>query len=167
MVPQVGRMEYIMIETSKTLRMHHSALSVSDLDKSLEFYCDGLGFEKVVEFPGFCEGHRIAMIRLPKGGLIELFSMGREGVPTDDDMYREWLAGNYFQYCIECEKPEDVDAMYEHVLTCGATSKLPPADYDVHYDGSAIFHACFVYGPDGEIIEFLCLPKEYGALALE
>ena len=149
-----------MIESCKSLRMHHSALCVSDWERSKKFYCDGLGFEYMLEFPGFFPEQKIAMLRLPQGGVIEMFSHGKEGLPSADD--RTFTAGSYFQYCFQVEKEEDVDKMYYYVLNeLGGTSHVPPADYDMKHDGTVMSRACFVCGPDREILEFIKLPDQY------
>lgn len=149
-----------MIDACKGLRMHHSALCVSDWEKSKKFYCDGLGFEYMLEFPGFFPEQKIAMIRLPDGGVIEMFSNGKPGLPSADD--RTFTAGSYFQYCFQVTEKEDVDQIYEYVINeLGGTSYVAPADYDMKHDGTVWAHACFVCGPDGEILEFIKLPDEY------
>ena len=149
-----------MIDACNGLRMHHSALCVSDWERSKKFYCDGLGFEYMLEFPGFFPEQKIAMLRLPNGGVIEMFSHGKPGLPSADD--RTFTMGSYFQYCFQVPSAEDVDRLYDYVIhELGGTSHVPPADYDMKHDGTVMAHACFVCGPDGEILEFIKLPDEY------
>jgi glyoxylase I family protein len=130
---------------------HHTALRVSDWDKSMAFYA-ALGFEILVDWPE-ADGVHMAMIQGPGNGRIELFSGGHGHLPEDVEM----INGNYFQFCFDVPNPEDVDKLYEYALSIGARSKVEPMSYDMKGSDDSVIRAAFVYGPDGELLEFLSL----------
>ena len=137
-----------MNQTTPILGMHHVALRSSDFDKSLRFYCEGLGFTVACQWG---EGDsRIAMLDMGNGDKIELFAGGH---PCTID---EQGAGAYFHFAFRCA---DVQAVYDRALACGATSRVPPKEGKLPSNPPLPMAVAFVYGPDGETLEFFC-PKE-------
>jgi glyoxylase I family protein len=51
--------------------IHHSAICVHDIDESLRFWRDGLGFEVVMDEP--FEGDRPSLLRAPTTSLRSVF----------------------------------------------------------------------------------------------
>ncbi|MCI8589485.1 MAG: VOC family protein [Clostridiales bacterium] len=116
----------------------HVALGASDFDQSCAFYVDGL------KLPIFaCWGekpHRCILIDTG-AGYLEIFEDG------------ETLSKGHWMHV--ALQTEDVAGMYEQAIACGAISKTKPKT--VHIQSKPEEHdftIAFVYGPDGEEIEF-------------
>ncbi len=121
----------------------HLALKASDFEKSLKFYTD-IGMEPYVSW-GEGDSH-IALLKFGNGGMLELFAGGKKSEGDSGD------AGKYIHFAYQVE---DVDAAYKTALDAGATSKIAPKI--VHLDSKPekiSINICFVYGPDGEELEF-------------
>ena len=97
------------------LGVHHIALRASDFDKSLQFYCEGLGFTLYRQWG---EGDkRIAMLDMGSGNMVELFAGG------EPQTVNEQGAGGYFHLAYLCG---DVQKVYDRALACGAKVKSEP-----------------------------------------
>ncbi len=129
---------------AKPLKTHHAALKVTDFDKSLNFYTEGLGM-KLLKTWG--EGDsRAAMFDIGDGTCIEMFAGGIKGELSQD------RAGSFIHFAFDVEDP---DSWYDRALSCGATSKSAPADLLVETSADPLdVRIAFVYGPDGEVLEF-------------
>ena len=123
---------------------HHIAIKASDFDKSLKFY-KALGLTERV-----CWGegdNRAVMLNMGDGGLIELFAGGVPREKTADEVNEHWLH--------LALKSDDIDLAYQTAIDAGAKPRTAPMK--VSPDGAVPnikMHIAFVYGPDGEIIEF-------------
>ncbi len=123
---------------------HHIAIKASDFDKSVAFY-KALGLTERVRWS---EGdNRAVMLNMGDGGLIELFAGGKAREKTADEVNEHWLH--------LALKVEDVEYAYATAINSGAVPRTAPMD--VSPDGAVPamkMRIAFVYGPDGEIIEF-------------
>lgn len=123
---------------------HHIALKVSDFDRSLRFYTEGLGMNPILRWG---EGESAAaMLDMGDGGCIEMFAGGKPHEIDPD------ASGCFFHLAIGTDDP---DAAFARAIAYGTKEKNAPFDAcigDVH--GDVPLHIAFVYGPDGEIIEF-------------
>ncbi len=123
---------------------HHIAIKASDFDKSVDFY-KALGLTERVRWG---EGdNRAVMFNMGDGGLIELFAGGSVREKTADEVNEHWLH--------LALKVDDVEYAYNTALNAGATARTAPME--VSPDGAEPamrMRIAFVYGPDGEIIEF-------------
>lgn len=122
----------------------HLALRASDIDRSIKFYM-ALGMEPYLAWG---EGaKRIQMLKFGGGaGILELFNEGPEIKVIGE------YAGKYthFAYAVE-----DVEAAYNTALAAGATTKTAPKIVPLESTPEKIsINIAFVYGPDGEEIEF-------------
>ncbi len=116
---------------------HHIALKCSDLEKSLSMY-KALGMEEVLAWG---EGDkRIVMLDIGDGRRMELFANGSDEFSPN---------GKWIHLALGAE---DVDAAYASALAAGFVSKNEPKVLPILPDKS--IHIAFVYGPDGEIVEF-------------
>ena len=119
---------------------HHVALKASDFDRSVAFY-KALGLTERVRWG---EGdHRAVMLDMGDGGCIEIFAGGEDRARTDE------------RFLHLAFRVDDVDFAFNTATAAGATVKYEP--YEACPDGAvpAIrMRIAFVYGPDGELLEF-------------
>ena len=136
----------------------HVGLTVSDIDRTVEFYKKYFGF--TVEFSGqfpdgfFDEkptlyrlkagaGSKITMIKSPDGVLIELFQF------FDQTPFKvpEWNTPGYHHICL---KVEDVNAKYQEMKADGVEFFFAP---DYMGDPKDDKYWVFLKDPDGNMIE--------------
>ena len=122
------------------LGFHHIALKCADIEKSLTMY-KALGMREVLRWG---EGERlIVMLELGDGGRIELFANGSDAFSP---------MGKWIHFALGTE---DVEAAYASALAADFVSKSAPRVVpldSVPY--KTAIHIAFVYGPDGEEVEF-------------
>ena len=124
-------------------RFFHIGLGVADLDESVEFYRDQLGF-KVIRYQEFGDVASTAFIWTGDGEpIIELMQakMTREGVPD--------VGLTHIGVFID-----DVDRIYERTSKTGANWEGEPAHL-----GPGAPYAGFMRDPDGTRIEVMENPK--------
>lgn len=130
---------------------HHLAIRVVDFEKTLKFYCEGLGFVHAHSWgeDGRKKGEsdsRAVMLDTGDGNYLEVFAGGKplpaDGVPE----------GALLHFAL---RTNDCAAALERARAAGATvtvetkSLIPP-----HSERPITFRIAFVRGFDGEIIEF-------------
>ncbi len=120
--------------------LHHIAIEASDFDKSLRFYCEGLGFRNVLTFPE--EDQTVAMLDTGDGTYIELFSGGSGEEPK----------GSLLHFAL---RTDDCEAATERARAAGGTITQEPADTVLEGDPPVPVRYSFCEGPDGEQIELL------------
>jgi glyoxylase I family protein len=134
--------------------IHHTAISVPDMDKAVRFYCDILGFQDLGGGrwePGNAVNDAIVGIRgsgakgrMLKGSnaYIELFEYETpRGDPKDPN-----YPVNHHGYTHFCLQVKDIDAEYQRLLAGGMTFHCPPQNMGA---------AAATYGRDpfGNVIE--------------
>lgn len=127
-------------ERIEGLGFHHIGLKAADFEKSRAFYL-ALGMREVVSWG---EGdERITMLDLGNGDRIEIFASGGD---------RYSASGKWIHFAMTVE---DVDAAYAHALSVGALPMMPPKTVDLDSTPTRMsIRVAFVYGPDGEELEF-------------
>lgn len=127
-------------EIIKGLGFHHIGLKAANYEASLAFY-RALGLKEIVSWG---EGEkRITMLDLGNGDRIELFASGGDEFSAN---------GKWIHFAMSVE---DVDAAYELALSAGATPMTAPKTVDLDSRPMKIsIRIAFVYGPDGEQLEF-------------
>lgn len=130
--------------------IHHIALRASDLERSIRFYTQALGFQV---FARWLEGpETIAMLDTGNGTILEIFHGGVSQAHTWDQ-----TAGAMFHLAFSVA---EVDTAFARALECGAISKIPPQDVILPAQPQALkVRNAFVYGPDGEVLEFFRLEE--------
>ena len=147
--------------------IHHTAISTSDLARSLGFYRDLLGFEVIYSSSwevGSDWADRItglkdssARIAMLKGGnaCIELFQYGSPPAKTADPM-RPVCDHGITHICLEVA---DIDAEYERLRAAGMTFHCPP-------QGVGALRATYGRDPDGNVVELLEVKDASSPMAL-
>ena len=122
------------------LHFHHIALKCCDIEKSLTMY-KALGMTEVLRWG---EGENtIVMLDIGDGGRIELFANGSDEFSP---------MGKWVHFAM---KTWDVEAAYETALAAGFVSKSAPKVVPLQSEPyKTSIHIAFVYGPDGEEVEF-------------
>ncbi len=127
--------------------IHHIALRVTDFDRTLKFYCDGLGFTRKMIWNMGQDGElRAAMLDAGDGNYLEIFSNGKAEDPAEA------------RFAHVCFRTNNVQASFDAALAAGATERTKPTSVDVADQvtgGPVPLKLAFVHGPDGEIIEFI------------
>jgi glyoxylase I family protein len=139
------------------MKIHHHKFTVQDLDRSLRFYCDLVGFElvydaersdlpsydKIIGYPDI--KLRIAMLRDASGGLLSLIQFRNPPVQARQQE-------NYFQGSSQiCLEVENIDAEYRRLKSAGVASRSEPVD--IIRDGKKVARACYIIDPDHISIE--------------
>ncbi len=114
----------------------HTMVRVSDVDKSLEFYCDQLGLEEIRRYDN--EQGRFTLIFLAAPGdeqaQVELTHN------WDPEEYDEGRNFGHLAYLVD-----DIYALCQKLMDAGVTINRPPRDG----------HMAFVRSPDNISIELL------------
>lgn len=148
--------------------VHHVTVGVSDLDKSIIFYRDGLGLRKtldtVVGGIGFSQ-----LLRLREGSSARtVFMQGKSRVGQVELV--EWRNGEdqipkpirpgspgvcVLSFSVEAK---DFESILAQLRTVSATFWGDPVISIL--DGYGEIEACIVEDPDGNAIEIVCLPSD-------
>ena len=123
---------------------HHVAITCKDYDRSVAFY-KAIGLEQTLSWG---EGDtRAAMMTAGDSVSVELFAGLKNEVP----------AGKWAHLAFASP---DCDAAYAAALAAGATVQMEPKDVDIPaHSGPYPVRIAFVYGPDGESVEFFQVKK--------
>lgn len=120
--------------------VHHLALSSAKFDESVKFYTEGLGFKCVAAWG---EGvGRAVMLDIGNGTHMEIFANGTEAAQQN---------ARFPHYAFSVV---DTDAAYFTAISAGAKQKMVPTDVDIPSNPVLPVRIAFVYGPDGEELEF-------------
>jgi lactoylglutathione lyase len=115
--------------------INHVGLKVIDMERSVDFYCNKLGFTKAFELTKSNGEPWIVYIKVSEGCFIELFYGGEEG---------ERLREHHF-----CFKVDDI---YE---TRNQLKEKGVAIADDISQGRALNYQFWIVDPDGNWIEFM------------
>jgi len=142
-------------------RPSHVGLCVRDLERSLRFFCDGLGFERVEVFeldsdsaPGLDRSLEVpGPVKIisqfvqndtMKIELLHFVSPGVEGTPS---AVRNQVGLTHLSFYVD-----DLDAATKHLVDCGATvieeTRASPG-----------IDLLFLADPDGVRVELMVLPS--------
>ena len=124
----------------------HVALRSSDMERTIKFYTEALGFTVKARWESSSKAPA-AMLDTGDGTILEVFADGTTAKHCD-----ETGSGNFFHIALSVE---DTDAAFEHAVKCGAKEKVAPKNVDIMATPDVMpVRIAFVYGPDGEEIEF-------------
>ncbi|MFC7063173.1 VOC family protein [Halobacillus seohaensis] len=120
----------------------HLALTVQDMEQSLTFYCDVLGFERVFNIKDDQNNPWIEYIKVAPGQFIELFY---GGLQKPANLKR---AIGFNHLCLEVH---DIHETANHLRNQKVTIDIEPKQGKDHN------YQCWVRDPDGNKIEFMQL----------
>jgi catechol 2,3-dioxygenase-like lactoylglutathione lyase family enzyme len=143
--------------------IHHTSLTVSDLDRSLAFYRDLLGLEVVMaqekeggylaKITGYPDAHvRMAHLELPGGShRIELFQyLAPAGERTPVEPRNAGITHL-------CFLVEDLDAAYKRLREAGADFVSPPVEIESGANKGGF--GLYLRDPDGVTLELFQPPR--------
>jgi len=123
----------------------HNAFTVSDMNKSLDFYCDKLGLKKVFEIKDNMDKPWIVYLQISNEQFIELFYGGVNEAKVGSDII------GYHHFCFEVE---DIYATAKMLEEKGVVLDSQPGlglDHNIN---------CWATDPDGNGVEFVELKPE-------
>lgn len=124
---------------------HHIAIRVADWDKSIRFYCEGLGFEKEIQWGD--APTRAAMLDTGDGNYLEVF----ERVHATPRPAGDESEPNILHFCF---RADDCAQAVERVRAAGGEITLEPKQPPLFEKIGLKAIIAFAKGPDGEIVEF-------------
>ncbi|MFJ8546876.1 VOC family protein [Streptomyces sp. NPDC093586] len=144
--------------------LDHIAIRAYDLDASVQFYTEGLGFRFVQEWSAGGV-HRAAFLDAGDDRLIELFGPTDTppgGSPYPLDAHRRPSDAERAQNAAVVHlaiRTPDVSALYEQAVQAGAGPMGGPFSVRTRGTIPMTFQAAFVTGPNGEVIELINRPN--------
>jgi glyoxylase I family protein len=138
-----------------SVRINHTGISVSDMERSLEFYEGILGLERVFDSDVDDVPDLNAVVGMEKARgrvtwlvagdtMIELWQWSQpSGRDLPDDYCPADRGVTHFALQVD-----DVDELYRRVVAGGFHANTKPLDLGMH-------KTTYIRGPDGEIIEIL------------
>jgi lactoylglutathione lyase len=152
-------------------RPHHTGLHVSDLERSLAFYRDLLGFELVfawnpqAPYIGELVGYpdvdlHAAVVRPPNSDVfLELLEYRNvESTPVDARMASPGTAHTAYYV-------DDVDSLYAALVAKGVKSVSPPVTPTIGPNAGG--RAVYLLDPDGIRVELIETKRSFGEYASE
>ena len=143
--------------------LHHTGLTVSDLERSLHFWRDAMGMEELFQQEkegGYLEaivrepGAHVRMAHLAFGGegpRIELFQYL---APSGGQHLSRPADQGFVHVCIACE---DLDERMKRLVAAGGTPFSEPVEIDtgVNKGGRGVY----LRDPDGHVVELFERPQ--------
>ncbi|BBJ28387.1 VOC family protein [Athalassotoga saccharophila] len=117
----------------------HVAYTVSDMEKSLHFYCDQLGFEKAFEIRDDEGKPWINYIKVGKNQFIELFYGGKKKEHSQNE-------AGFSHLCFEVD---DIQKVAEELKKKNVIIDVDPKQ------GKDFNWQCWIKDPDGNRIELM------------
>ena len=131
------------------MRLDGFGLLVEDMATMIRFYRDVLGFE-------IKEAEDTSNVYLVKDGTLFLF-YGRKDFETMTSRKYEYVKGlnGHFELALYVDTFDEVDVVYERVISQGATSVLAPTTEPWGQ------RTCYIADPEGNLIEIGSWDKPY------
>lgn len=133
------------------MNFEHVGMTVSDLDRTIRFYCDLIGMRLVVR-RGTNGGGEVAFLEAPGGAQLEMIrppgDVARPARPISNaEVGIRHITFNF----------DDVDRTYGRLLAAGVTVIERPRDA-IHKD--MLSRVAFVLDPDGIVVELVQRSQE-------
>lgn len=150
--------------------IHHAVLSVADLDRSVAFYRDLLGFRVSVAGEFHDDAH-VRSFRLPAGSGGRSASVHPKGATAGIVELVEWsIPGGVAStgpkragdvpgvWALAFEVPQDeLDPLRERLIAAGAPVYSEPVSHEIDGYGRIAWFGC--EDPDGMLLEMIALPS--------
>ncbi|WP_010677666.1 VOC family protein [Bacillus timonensis] len=120
--------------------IHHAGFSVVDMERSLDFYCNKLGFKKAFELQQSNGEPWIVYVKVADGNFIELFYEGIEG---EKERVRHI-----------CFEVEDIQETADQLKKNGVHLEVEITQ------GKSLNYQFWIKDPDGNWIEFMEMNPE-------
>jgi catechol 2,3-dioxygenase-like lactoylglutathione lyase family enzyme len=136
------REEKIMSGINKVVKgcgFHHVSMKVRDLDKSIKFYTEGLGF--VERFSWGQAPQRTVLLDTGDGNYFEI-SQGNPEQVIEEGFFRHIAL-----------RTDDCEAALEAARAAGADITVETRDVTISTEPPLQLRIAFFKGPDGEVIE--------------
>jgi lactoylglutathione lyase len=136
---------------AQILKPHHTGIQVADLERSVAFYRDILGFELVFQWNPQAE----YILRMPGGDVfLELLDYRNvERTPVDTRTANPGTAHIAFY-------TDDCDALYAELVAKGVGSVSPPQSPTIGPNKGG--RAVYMIDPDGVRVEFIQTARSFG-----
>ena len=151
---------------AQILRPHHTGIQVADLERSIQFYRDILGFELVFQWNPQAEYIRTitgypgadihaAILRMPNSDMfLEILEYRNvDKTPVDTRTANPGTAHMAFF-------TDDCDALYEELTARGVRSVNPPVTPTIGPNKGG--RAVYMIDPDGIRVEFIQTARSFG-----
>jgi lactoylglutathione lyase len=129
------------------MRYLHTMIRVSDLDASLDFYCNKLGLKEVRRMENEKGRFTLVFLATPEDGARMTDDPGAVESPVIELTYnwdeKGYAGGRNFGHI--AYRVDDIYALCERLMAAGVTINRPPRDG----------HMAFIRSPDGISIELL------------
>lgn len=126
-------------EKIKGCGFHHLSMSVRDLERSIKFYVEGLGFKERVSWG--TPPRRTVLLDTGDGNYFEL-SQGESDKTFEEGVFKHIAL-----------RVDDCDAAIELARKAGAEVTMEPRDVNLSSKPPIPIRIAFFKGPDGEIVE--------------
>jgi glyoxylase I family protein len=119
---------------------HHISMRVQDLDASIKFYAEGLGFEQ--KFAWGPEDNRTVLLDTGDGNYLEISGGESQGFNPDGVV-------RHFAF-----RTHDIVKAIEAARAAGAEITVEPKAVVLSSNPPLPVRVAFFKGPDGEVVEF-------------
>ncbi len=142
-------------------QIHHTGITVSDLDRSAAFYGELFGFQEVLRSD--YAGEEVAQLLGVKEASITVLMLGAENSILELVKYHtppsaapSETPNNTLGVLHVCIAVEDIDAALARAVEHGATATAPPSS-PIDVGPAAGGRFAYLRGPDGETVELIQL----------
>ncbi len=115
----------------------HNAVKVTNMEATLDFYCNKLGFKKAFEIADDNNNPWIVYVKIRDGQFIEFFYDGLKEQKS-----------NFMHVCLECD---DVYKTVDELIEKGVEIDVMPSQ------GKDLNYQAWIHDPDGNKIELMTI----------